>query len=66
MDKRVTDGPDYFQSAREHESRRDAPPEDLKNSETKPWMIIYAITLGILCIPAVVLPMLTGVVALFS
>jgi hypothetical protein len=29
-------------------------------------MIVYAITLGILCIPAVVLPLLTGVVALFS
>lgn len=66
MDTRATTAPEVFLTAREYESRKDERSTVRKGSETKPWMIAYAITLGILCIPAVVLPVLTGVVALLS
>lgn len=66
MDTRATSIPETYEMAREYETGKDVRPTDEKGSETKPWMIVYAITLGILVIPAVVLPVLTGVVALFS
>jgi|SaaInl7_200m_RNA_FD_contig_31_903959_length_336_multi_12_in_0_out_0_1 hypothetical protein len=66
MEIRAKSVPEAFLGVREYESRRDERPAEGTGSETKPWMIVYAITLGILCIPAVVLPLLTGVVALFS
>ena len=64
MDTRATSVPEAYASVREFETPKKEESADRTTSETKPWMIVYAVTLGILFIPAVVLPVLTAVVAL--
>lgn len=66
MEIRENSVSEAFLGTRECELRKDEQPTERTGSETKPWLIVYAITVVILGIPTVVLPVLTGVVALFS